>query len=167
MTAAPGLHESVLRFAAETGLSVERAAGQTRLVDVENVFVIASAEGGWVLTSRYRNDEPVVEVVTDSVDAVQLVFLGIIGEDWRSQHGLPPLVALRRGTPAPDAVVIADPEKGRVVQWGGGRHVATHLNSVAAARLVRMLAHTVEDVLASYQDPDGRPVFPPVPEPAA
>ena len=155
------LHPAVAAMAIDARKMLEHTDDAVVVHDTETSVALVTATDGWRVVTRFRDQPPAIEAVSDTRAAAELVVLALIAQDWRSQHRLPYLHVIDRGAPAAGVQVTKNPETRWSVTWGTPRRRVTHLNDVRADTLSRLLGHSVEDVVASYQDPDGLPLFPP------
>lgn len=84
-----------------------------------------------------------------------------IGHIWRNDHGMGmlPTTDVPRGRASAYQAVMEQPRLYGVRDVDADRWIAHELQDVSARELVVSLPFTIEDVIASYRNPQGAPVF--------
>lgn len=150
---------AIVGLATEARWHVSVVAGRTVIEDGEITFVArADRDADFVLERGSRGSDLRVDVRSNSWDAVQLTLCMILGPDWRSAHKLPPLDAAGHGRAVLDVELVDAEDLHKDVRWGDGQY-AIGLRRGKATTLSHLLGRRIKEVVDSYRDPDGLPVF--------
>lgn len=153
----------VFAFLEESGAQVLTSPdGTARVGSGEVVHTVRRQDDRYVVDSRIRGRLRPERLESGELATVARYLVLLHGPDWRQRAGLRHLLPALPSRNAAQAS-WTDLGDGRVtLTWAErrGRGVARELVDVDAAEFALMLDHRMEDVVASYRDPSGRPVFP-------
>lgn len=119
----------------------------------------------YVLTQADRASEEHFQLSSPQMDTMERYLYSEFGWDVRLYKQLPRLKTPSKATEIANGYRIDDPDPDgfRVLYDSKGNRVATARGRVDGLSTLVELSHLVssplEDIIASYQDPDGRPLF--------
>lgn len=153
---------SVADFMAESGRPIT-ASDRTGSFGVHSsqVDLVVREDGGtWTVEMIERGASNGLLLVTSDVEVLRLFLVLWAGPTWRSKHGLP-FLPTTHATPSNGYSVEEDPEGESGVRGPDGQWIACGMFEGIAHELAVAVGHPVDDVIASYKDRNGSPVFTP------
>ena len=159
----PDLHldPALAALARDVPLGWETTPDGRLVVSESEVQLVVARDGDDILVDRIsRGAHAGTQLRTRERSAVERYLVAWIGDAWRESRRLP------RAFPD-SALTVADADVIRGENWeasltwthDGRQCVATEINVGAARLLAALLAHDLDALVASYQDPDGRPAL--------
>ncbi len=124
-------------------------------------YIRARFDGNFVLTSTERASEERFDLAAPAVATLERQLFGILGSTARSRKGLPRLRSpIAREAVATDyRITDHDTDGVRNLTDKHGRTIASARDDYALVQLSHLVSHPLADVIASYEDPEGRPLF--------
>ena len=153
------LHHGVAQIARDTYPQHVERDGYYTYDDFENAIEISrDSNSQWNLRQGSRDAWQLI-ATSNCLLGVELALLRKVGGPWRTQEGMK---RLRNSThPRPDVTLEQHASGAWRVTWAGpsGPVVVDGLNSVTAERLRSIAGHDLDELVASYRDPQGAPLF--------
>ncbi len=153
------IHGQVAELARGTYPEHVERDGYYKYDDFENAIEI-SRDGNSHWTYRHGSRATWALIATSNcLLGVELVLLRDVGGLWRAQEGMS---LLRNSTrPRPDVTLEQHASGAWSVSWTGpsGPVVVSELDRLTAERLRSIAGHDLDELVASYRDPQGAPLF--------
>ena len=153
------LHHGVAKFARETYPQHVERDGYYKYYDFENAIEISrDGNSQWAYRQGARDAWQLI-ATSNCLLGVELVMLLDVGGLWRTQEGK---TLLTQGThPRPDVTLEQHESLRWSVTWTGpsGLIVVSGLNRVTSDWLRSVAGHDLDELVASYRDPQGAPLF--------
>jgi len=143
-----------------------RKDGAWVITDNEVGFILEGTVGSWTLTKRDRNIDYFVMSASDITD-IERYLTDVYGEDLRDMHGLPMImgagVTPAKLAPTFSLVEVSSDKVALLCQDGSTRAILygdTDTCAYLAVEFSWIADVSLEELRASYRDPDGLPLFP-------
>ena len=158
---APVLDETVLAFVRDVGQFVEVTPDGDGLEigETQVQHVVRLVDGVYTVEMIERGTSNGLDVITEERGVVERYLVAIHGNEWRRAHGLERLFTARGEPKYPPGYEVIDEGDSFTVRWSQDGRECRASNLMEAAELVRTLPFTLDEVIASFKDRKGRPVF--------
>lgn len=150
-------------FLVEAGAHEQPTPEGVGWIATDSGLVVIDRADGCFDVARWGKGTTEAVVLTGATRDVVDVFLVVhYGNDWRDAHGLGPLRLTDHETPLPAGFHVADGDgrRSELLVDGPPGCVLGGLQPRSARKLAHALAVPLDDLIASFQDPRGRPAFP-------